>query len=151
MCASTHIPERVYVDTCLSWCVCACMPACVMSGCVCNMNCWAPEQSLNPFSCLSVVSVSGQEELVSPPCTTVFLPRLHDLVWSISWVEWGGKGGEEPWASWHGGDWLRRCRLMLHSCRISSLSPSLLLWPLSTKLIHCGWKCWSVIAFSPKF
>lgn len=57
MCASTHIPERMYVDACV---------------CVCDLMCQAHLNNLwNSFSCFSIVTITGQEELVSPPCMAV--------------------------------------------------------------------------------
>lgn len=68
-------------------------------------------------------------------------PRLHDLLCSIRWVEWGGG---EPRASWHGDDWLQP----------SSRTPSLIICPfffffsclhnVNKLLMGCS-KCWSVI------
>lgn len=99
VCFYTHTWESVYLDACL------CGFACVGWGRVwICVYCKAPEQSLNFFSCFSIITVTGQEELVSAPCVIILpLSAWFGLIHLLGW--WGGEGGEEPWASWHGGDW----------------------------------------------
>lgn len=57
---------------------------------MCNLYCQTPEQSLNLFSCFSVVTVTGQEELVSPPCMTVLPPVC--MIWSDPSAGLNGEG-----------------------------------------------------------
>lgn len=66
-------------------------------------------------------------------------PRLHDLLCSIRWVEWGGG---EPRASWHGDDWSKG----VADCCSPPVEPPAWLSVLSsssslvfTMLINCSW------------
>lgn len=101
--------------------------------CVCVISTAKPLRatvSESPF-CFSVVTVTGQEELVSPPCMMV-LPHLHDLVWS----GFNGQGGSTGQLAW---GWLLEgkqidavlfCFLLacVHKMNICLLNKSAHLW-----------------------
>lgn len=75
VCFYTHTWESVCGRVLVRVCVCVCVGMHAFDVCVCarvcSLNCQAPEQSLKLFSCFSIVTVTGQEDLVSPPCMTV--------------------------------------------------------------------------------
>lgn len=78
----TYLRECMWTRACAGGCVC--MHAGVMRGCVCvcvTRTAKHLKKSLNLFSCFSIVLVTGQEELVSPPCMTVPKPPVC-MTWS---------------------------------------------------------------------